>query len=288
MNGILPVRKEKGYTSFDVVAVLRGILREKKIGHAGTLDPDAAGVLVCCAGNATKIISLLTDTDKEYEAGLRLGITTDTQDAGGRVIREMPVSVTEDVFRGAVRSFSGKISQIPPMYSAVHVGGKRLYELAREGKEVERPPREVFVHSISVGSFDGTEAVLRIVCSKGTYVRTICHDIGEKLGCGAVMTSLTRTRSGIFRLEDCLTLREIEAAADKEKLLIPCDRLFHDCPAFTVSEGTLRAALNGNAFSGGGVFAEGRRVRIYTPEGRFLALYRADRDGMLRPEKMFL
>ena len=209
MDGIIAVRKEKGYTSHDVVAKLRGILHMKKIGHTGTLDPDAEGVLPVVLGKATKLAEFLTDKDKTYEAVLHLGLETDTQDMTGTVLKELPVSVTEEQVRAAVSSFLGEQQQIPPMYSALKVNGRKLYEIAREGKTVERKPRTVFFHSIEIQDMELPLVKISVTCSRGTYIRTLCHDIGKKLGCGACMEELVRTRSGQFRLEDSLTLEEI-------------------------------------------------------------------------------
>ena len=209
MDGIIAVRKEKGYTSHDVVAKLRGILHMKKIGHTGTLDPDAEGVLPVVLGKATKLAEFLTDKDKTYEAVLHLGLETDTQDMTGTVLKELPVSVTEEQVRAAVSSFLGEQQQIPPMYSALKVNGRKLYEIAREGKTVERKPRTVFFHNIEIQDMKLPLVKISVTCSRGTYIRTLCYDIGKKLGCGACMEELVRTRSGQFRLEDSLTLEEI-------------------------------------------------------------------------------
>jgi len=209
-NGILNIYKEAGFTSHDVVAKLRGILNQKKIGHTGTLDPGAVGVLPICLGKATKLSMVLTDKDKEYVAVLRLGITTDTQDMTGTVLSEKPVAVHDDKVREVILSFLGSYPQIPPMYSAIKIKGKKLYELARVGKEVERPPRMVDIKELEILRLDLPEVEFRVVCSKGTYVRTLCHDIGEKLGCGGTMAALERTRSGVFTSTDALTLKQIE------------------------------------------------------------------------------
>ena len=230
MDGILIVNKERGYTSFDVVAKLRGILSIRKIGHTGTLDPEATGVLPVCVGRATKVCDVLTDRDKTYEATVVLGITTDTLDTTGEVLTRKPVSVTRDELLAVLSHFRGEITQVPPMYSAVKVNGKRLYEYAREGKEVERKERRVTIYEIELleeklfpwdNSEESGQADLpddfdqhpsfriRVKCSKGTYIRTLCDDIGKELGCGAAMSSLVRTEVGRFRLEDALRLNEI-------------------------------------------------------------------------------
>ena len=193
MNGILNIYKEAGFTSHDVVAKLRGILKQKKIGHTGTLDPDAEGVLPVCVGNATKLCGLLTDKEKTYEAVLLLGQETDTQDLSGKVLRKAEVTVSEEAVREAILSFQGNYDQIPPMYSALKINGRKLYELAREGKEVERKPRKVTLREISISWIELPEVSFTVTCSSGTYIRTLCHDIGEKLGCSGCMKTLLRT-----------------------------------------------------------------------------------------------
>lgn len=202
INGIINVYKEAGFTSHDVVAKLRGILKQKKIGHTGTLDPDATGVLPVCLGKGTKLCDMLTNTDKTYEAVLELGITTDTQDISGRVLKQNEVSIHEDEIIECIEGFVGECMQIPPMYSALKVNGKKLYELAREGIEVERKPRKVVFREIEILDVSLPRITLKVTCSKGTYIRTLCNDIGEALGCGGCMKSLIRTRVGIFAIED--------------------------------------------------------------------------------------
>ena len=212
MDGILVIRKEKGYTSHDVVAKLRGILHMKKIGHTGTLDPAAEGVLPVALGKGTRLVELLTEKEKTYEAVLRLGVSTDTQDMTGAVLSEKPVTVTEEEVREAVGSFVGEQLQIPPMYSALKVNGKKLYELAREGKSIERKPRPVVFYEIRILDMELPLVRISVTCSKGTYIRTLCNDIGEKLGCGGAMEELLRTRSGNFTLEESMTLSQVEEA----------------------------------------------------------------------------
>ena len=210
LNGIINVYKEKGYTSFDVVAKLRGIFHQKKIGHTGTLDPDAVGVLPVCLGRATKVCDLLTDKDKEYEAVLLLGMETDTQDISGSVLRQAEVTCTEEEVGEAILSFIGGYDQIPPMYSALKVNGQKLYDLARQGITVERKARRVNILEIEILSMQLPEITMRVHCSKGTYIRTLCQDIGQKLGCYGCMKSLKRTRVADFKLEDALTVSQIE------------------------------------------------------------------------------
>ena len=218
MDGVLVVRKEKGFTSHDVVAKLRGILHMKKIGHTGTLDPEAEGVLPVVLGKATRLVDMLTEKEKTYETVLRLGIETDTQDMTGQVLKELPVQISEEKLKETVESFLGEQQQIPPMYSALKVNGKKLYELAREGKTVERKARPVTFYKIQIMEMDFPLIKLEVTCSKGTYIRTLCHDIGQKLGCGGCMEELLRTRSGQFTLEDSLTLDEIQKLMQQGKL----------------------------------------------------------------------
>ena len=217
-HGMINVYKEKGFTSHDVVAKLRGICKQKKIGHTGTLDPDAVGVLPVCLGCATRLCDMLTEKDKEYVAVLRLGVTTDTQDITGKVLAEKEVTESVEKVREVISSFEGEQLQIPPMYSALKVNGKKLYELAREGKEIERKARPIVVHEIEILSENMPEFTIRIKCSKGTYIRTICHDIGQKLSCGGAMVSLKRTKVGNFGIEDSYTLSRIEDMAKEGRL----------------------------------------------------------------------
>ncbi len=298
MNGIIIVNKEKGFTSHDVVAKLRGILHMKKIGHTGTLDPDATGVLPVCVGRATKVCDLLTDRDKTYVAEAKLGVTTDTQDLTGEVLSRRSVSVTEEQLRETAASFVGDILQIPPMYSAVKVNGKRLYELARKGQQVERKPRPVTIHSLKITDFSPEEETftMEAACSKGTYIRTICHDMGERLGCGAAMKSLVRTRVGNFSLEQAKTLSEIEEIVGRsgaEEILIPVDRLFDEYRPVRAEEAALKLLKNGNVIprsllSCDVLPADGEQVRVYGPDGDFYALYRyVKKENAFHVVKMF-
>lgn len=297
LHGIINVYKEAGYTSFDVVAKLRGILKQKKIGHTGTLDPAAEGVLPVCLGNGTKLCELLTDKTKEYEAVLLLGKTTDTQDTTGSVLSERPVDCTEEEARTAVMSFVGAYEQIPPMYSALKVDGKRLYELAREGKTVERRGRRVEIYEIVICSMELPRVTYRVRCSKGTYIRTLCHDIGEKLSCGGCMEHLIRTRSGSYGIDDALTLREIEEARGQDRLetiVQPLESAF-DYPKLTVRPEGKKKIDNGNPmgaelFFGTGQPAppSGQRYWVYDTEGELAAIYRYDAQARLfMPDKMF-
>lgn len=297
INGILNVYKEAGFTSHDVVAKLRGICRQKKIGHTGTLDPEAVGVLPVCLGSGTKLCDMLTDKSKEYEAVLLLGQVTDTQDVTGTVLEEHEVTVDEEQAVEAIRSFVGAYEQIPPMYSALKVNGKRLYELARAGKEVERKGRRVEIHSIEILSVSLPEITFRVACSKGTYIRTLCHDIGQKLGCGGTMKSLKRTRVGIFTIDGTLKLSQLEELAAQGRLeekVIPVEAMFTELPALTVKDAFARLIENGNAFYPGQAeesvrTPDGRQVRVYDRKGRFYGIYAfSEEKERYQPVKMFL
>ena len=298
-NGVINVYKEKGYTSFDVVAKLRGILHQRKIGHTGTLDPDAEGVLPICVGKATGLVEFLTDETKTYEAVLLLGRDTDTQDISGTVLSEHEVTCSEEDLTECLKSFEGLQMQVPPMYSALKVNGKKLYELAREGKTVERKARPVHFYEIRLLSCRIPRAVIRVTCSKGTYIRTLCHDIGEKLRCGGCMEALTRTRVGAFGIEDALRLSEIEQMAGEGRLqdiLIPVHHLFH-LPAVQISPEADRLAHNGNRIPKGeypiveyGEYsgAEKWQVKLFDSSGAFVGIYESEvPGGVLKPVRMF-
>lgn len=281
MDGIINVYKERGFTSHDVVAKLRGILKMKKIGHTGTLDPEAEGVLPVCLGKGTRLCDLLTDKDKTYEAVLLLGKTTDTQDTTGTVLKEAPVTSTEEEVREAILSFLGEGQQIPPMYSALKQNGKKLYELARAGIEVERKPREITIHEIEILEVNLPYVRFSVTCSKGTYIRTLCNDIGAKLGCGGTMDKLLRTRVERFLLEESKTLDEISQCVQNgtiEELVIPVDQMFSRYESYTVTGDEERLAENGNKLSG----IPKEMLRIYNSKGQFIGLYK---DG--KPFKMF-
>ena len=297
MNGIIIIKKEKGYTSHDVVAKLRGILHTKKIGHTGTLDPDAVGVLPVCIGKATKVCDLLTDKEKTYLAEVKLGITTDTLDMTGKTLTEKKVTVTPEEIERCLSSFRGEIQQIPPMYSAIKVNGKKLYELARQGKEIKRKPRKVTIYELLLRdmALANNEFTIEVTCSKGTYIRSLCQDIGEKLGCGAAMKSLVRTRVGRFTLEKARTLGEMEALAkdgEVETVLIPIDQVFDMYRRCDVQEPAMKFLRNGNLvkpeFCRLKDIEDGEQVRIYGTEGEFYAIYRYEAtDNMLHIVKMF-
>ena len=255
-HGVINIYKEPGFTSHDVVAKLRGILRQKKIGHTGTLDPAAEGVLPVCLGKGTKLCDLLTDKRKTYQAVLLLGTETDTQDTTGTILSEKPTEqLTEPAVRGAAESFVGPYMQVPPMYSALKVNGKKLYELARAGKEVERAARPVEIYDLQIDAVELPRVTMTVTCSKGTYIRTLCHDIGEKLGCGGCMEKLIRTRVDRFAIGDSLRLSEVEALAKAgqiEARIVPVDGMFEDCPAYVSESEVLDKLLqNGNPFPKG-------------------------------------
>ncbi len=299
INGIINIYKEQGFTSFDVIAKLRGILKQKKIGHTGTLDPDAVGVLPVCLGSATKLCDVLTDKTKEYVAEFILGKTTDTQDISGTVLEEHPVNCTQEQIKECVMGFTGLQSQIPPMYSAIKVNGKKLYELAREGKEVERKAREITIYEIEILKLVIPNIKIRVKCSKGTYIRTLCHDIGQRLNCGAVMTSLERTQSGMFTKEKALTLKQVEELRDSGELLqhiLPVDFVFMGYPEVIATDETLKKVMNGNLvlkreWTQINDDTDGALYRIYKQEDNqktFLALYEycVEKKGF-KPNKMF-
>lgn len=292
-SGVINIYKEAGYTSHDVVAKLRGILKQKKIGHTGTLDPQAQGVLPVCLGKGTKLCDLLADHDKEYEAVLRLGITTDTQDMGGNVLQESSVQVSEEEVRTCILSFQGEQMQVPPMYSALKVNGKKLYELAREGKVVERKARPVTFHKIEVLWMELPKVKIRVQCSKGTYIRTLCNDIGEKLGCGGCMEKLLRTRVERFALEDAVKLDEVQKAMEEgtvDSLILPVDRIFDQYPtAKTTTQGDLLVHNGNRLFSEllqEEPEAESGYVRVYDSEDTFIGLFEKKTDQLV-PVKMF-
>ncbi len=309
INGILNIYKEKGYTSFDVVAKLRGILKTKKIGHTGTLDPDAEGVLPVCVGKATKVCALLTEKDKEYEAVMLLGVTTDTQDITGTVTDTKTVDVTKEAVVETIMGFVGESVQIPPMYSALKVGGRKLCDLAREGITVERKPRRITIDSIRIEELALPRVRMAVHCSKGTYIRTLCHDIGQKLKCGACMESLVRTRVSSFDIGDALRLSEIEQLVASEAGEIPpadwhvgmfsfieaVDTVFLSYEKAVVDPEYEKLLYNGSrlsesCFTGIKKSRSSREpIRVYDTKGEFIGIYqyKAESDDY-RPLKMFL
>ena len=269
-NGILIIDKPEDWTSMDVCAKLRGILKEKKIGHGGTLDPVATGVLPVFVGSATRAVEFAEKGDKEYIAGLRLGLVTNTQDTTGEILEERPAAVDRETLEAVLPRFTGPIAQVPPMFSAIKRDGKKLYELARAGREVERAPRPVTIHALEILERRGpAEYLLRVRCSKGTYVRTLCHDIGAKLGCGGAMYALRRVRACGFGEADALPLETVLTHPDPASLLRPVDAYFSAYPAVTVDQRRANAARNGAPFPQRG--AEGT-YRVYGPDGQFLLL----------------
>ena len=279
ISGFINVYKEAGFTSHDVVAKLRGIVHQKKIGHTGTLDPDAVGVLPVCLGRATRLADVIAGDTKTYETVLLLGKETDTQDISGRVLEEREVTCTKEEFRQILPRFLGEQEQIPPMYSARKQDGKKLYELARKGITVERKPSTICVDKLEVLSLDLPRAALRITCSKGTYIRTLCHDIGKALGCGGCMEKLTRTQVGPFRIEEAHTLSEIEKAAREgtlDQYVLAPDSFFSDLPACSTGPETDRLAENGNGVPAS-LLAQDvpgtKNIRLYHSDGAFLGVY---------------
>ncbi|MDD7208719.1 MAG: tRNA pseudouridine(55) synthase TruB [Lachnospiraceae bacterium] len=297
INGILNIKKEAGFTSHDVVAKLRGIVHQKKIGHTGTLDPDATGVLPVCLGKATKLCDLIGDWDKTYEAVLLLGRETDTEDTGGTTCRESKVEVTEKEIEEIILSFVGDYSQIPPMYSAKKVNGKKLYELAREGIVIERKPCPVNISSIEVKEIDLPRVKFEVTCSKGTYIRSLCRDIGMKAGCGGCMEHLTRTRVASFSIGESCTLSEIDQMQKdgvlSEKIL-PIDKVFAAVPAVFVEKEGEKKLYNGNPVPSG--FCREKdslpgiheKCRVYDSQKNFVGIYTLEKNDLLKPYKLFL
>ena len=300
-NGILNVCKEKGYTSHDVVAKLRGILKQKKIGHTGTLDPDATGVLPVCLGSGTKLCDMITDKTKAYRAVLLFGQATDTQDSSGTVIKSYPdpekmqQMVNEEAVRKVLQEFIGEYDQLPPMYSAIKINGKKLYELAREGKVVERKTRKVSFYKIDLVAYEYPRITIQVECSKGTYIRTLCHDIGEKMGVYGCMEELVRIKSGPFLLENSYTLAQIEDMTKDgsiDKAILPVDRMFEEFPAVSTKPEYDRILQNGNPLKPDMISGEYRDmsyIRVYDSTGCFKEVYTCEKNRTyLKPYKMFI
>lgn len=281
MNGIILVDKPQGWTSHDVVGKLRGILHERRIGHSGTLDPMATGLLVVFVGRATRGVEFAEAHSKEYIAGLRLGIATDTQDITGNVLHETSQNVTENELKSVINDFLGDIQQIPPMYSAIKVGGKKLYELARKGESVERKPRTVNISKLELIGREENDFILDVGCSKGTYIRTLCNDIGEKLGCGGCMSSLRRVKAGRFSITDAHKIEEIAEAP--EKYILPVDTIFSEYQGITANTVTEKKLRNGNTVK---CSADDGIYRVYGESGEFLLLGEAQ-QGILKTIKNF-
>jgi tRNA pseudouridine55 synthase len=299
INGIINVYKEKGYTSHDVVAKMRGILKIKKIGHTGTLDPNAQGVLPICVGKATKLAGLITDKDKTYEAVLKLGITTDTQDLTGKTLSTSKVDLNFGDIETGIHAFIGEYMQLPPMYSAIKVNGKKLYELARQGKEIERKRRKVIIYDIRILDYleEAHEVTVSVDCSKGTYIRTLLHDIGETLGCGGAMKRLIRTRAGCFFVEDAMKLAEIEQLVlDNQigKHIITIDEMLKQYEKINLHRQYHKLIYNGNPFCKEHISTKIMKpskewVRVYDADNVFIGIYQFDFEkNYYRPVKMFL
>ena len=286
MNGILLIDKEPDWTSNDVVIKLKGILHERRIGHSGTLDPMATGLLVVFVGRATRAVQFAECDSKRYRAALRLGITTDTQDMTGNILSRKNVSFTRDELEDVLKHFRGDIEQVPPMYSAIQIGGKRLYDIARKGGTVERAPRPVRIHALTVAGRDGEDWLLDVHCSKGTYIRTLCHDIGQALGCGGCMSALRRTEAGCFTVSDAISISQAQHLQDIgeiENHLLPVDTLFSREKAYTASAGEERLIRCGTDYETAltdGVY------RVYSEAGSFLMLGKAE-SGIMKTIKNF-
>lgn len=311
-NGLINVYKEPGFTSMDAVAVLRGILKQKKIGHTGTLDPAAEGVLMVCLGNATKLCTFLEDKDKEYECRMLLGVTTDTEDTTGTVLQKKDVDCSEEEIADAINSFIGDIKQIPPMYSALKKDGKKLYELAREGKVIEREARDIKIYGIDIKEINIPYVTFTVHCSKGTYIRSLCRDIGEKLGCGGCMDHLKRIKVSFFEEKDSLKLSEIEALAKEGKIdefILPTSDVFSDLKSLYVKEESTKIIANGNSLLWSNVdrivgtdnetisdsedikksAEDSEMFKVYTSDNVFMAVYKYDvQNDIFKCEKMFL
>ncbi len=311
-NGLINIYKEQGFTSNDVVAKLRGILHQKKIGHTGTLDPDATGVLVVCLGTGTKLVEMLTDHDKEYIAVCKLGVTTDTQDMSGTILEECDVNISRQELYEAVQAFVGDYDQIPPMYSAIKQNGKKLYELAREGIEVERKARKVHISAITILDDENLEKdhtfVMEVKCSKGTYIRTLCNDIGLRLGCDGAMQNLMRTRVGAFSIDSAVKLSQVEEMRDNgtlDSIIKSPEYIFRDLDKIHVKDSCRALLENGNSFRRDNVvnedpagvndtefskemFTEGNRVRVYAEDETFFGIYQYDtKTRQFKVDKFF-
>ena len=287
-NGILVIDKSAGWTSQDVAAKLRGVFHERRVGHGGTLDPMATGVLPIFIGRATRAAEFLESAEKEYVAGLRLGVVTDTQDTSGNILETHPVAVTREEVQAALRQFLGPIEQIPPMYSAIKINGQKLYELARRGQEVERKPRSITIHELELLEGADADYLLRVRCSKGTYVRTLCHDLGRALGCGGCMSSLRRTRAGSFTLSQAVTMQQVlNFAAEQapQALLMPVDTVFSMHPPLIVTMGQAAKLKNGAQIKDW-QFRPGT-YRVYAEDGEFLLLGRVENGGLTTIKSFF-
>ena len=301
INGVINVYKEPGYTSHDVVAKLRGILKQKKIGHMGTLDPNAVGVLPVCLGKATKLCNLLSEKDKTYTATMLLGTETDAQDTTGQITNQTPeeevMKLSEEKVFDVIKSYIGEYDQIPPMFSAIKINGQKLYNLARKGEEIERPPRHCKIIDITITKIDLPRVSFHVTCSKGTYVRTLCYDIGKDLGVGACMEKLTRTRVERFDIKDSISLSQIEEIRDQgvlEQYITPVDEILDMYSKCMVSEEAEKLLYNGNIFTSRNTLLkmnhqDGQTVRVYTHDGKFIGLYMYIAEKQIyKPIKIFL
>ena len=288
MDGILVINKPMGWTSHDVVGRIRGLTHQKRVGHAGTLDPMATGVLLVCLGRATRVSEYLMASDKTYRAVMRLGVETDTYDADGQVVATRPVNVSESTLRGALIQFVGAIEQVPPMYSAIKLAGKPLYKLARKGVEVDRAARHVTIHDITLHAWQSPDATIDVRCSPGTYIRSLAHDVGAALGCGAHLAALTRLSSGSFTIEDAVKLEDLTGplARDLSGLLHPMDAALQDLPAVTLDADSAQRVLMGHTISWNG--QDGSALcRVYDANARFLAIMEYDpANQVLHPKKV--
>jgi tRNA pseudouridine55 synthase len=283
MNGIVIIDKPAGWTSNDVVSKLRGVLRTKRIGHGGTLDPMATGVLPVFVGRATRGVEFFEHAEKTYETVLRLGITTDTEDITGTVLTQQEAFVTGEMLEDVLSRFRGEILQVPPMYSALKINGQKLYDLARKGKEVERQPRPITIHELTLLGMEADSIRLRVRCSKGTYIRTLCKDIGEALGCGGCMAALRRVQAGEYSIAEAIPLAQLIDAADPESYLRPVDTMFASIPAVTLTPNQEKRCRCGNAFS---ISMEDGIYRAYGQNGEFLMLAKVD-AGVMSTVKSF-
>lgn len=283
MNGIVIIDKPQDWTSQDVTARLRRVFNTRRIGHGGTLDPMATGVLPVFVGRATRGVEFFEHAEKTYEAVIRFGITTDTEDISGTVLTRREAGVTEEEFRGVLPRFRGEIMQVPPMYSALKINGQKLVDLARKGREVERQPRPITIHQLELVEFAGETAKVRVRCSKGTYIRTLCKDIGEALGCGACMEALRRVQAGEYTISEAVPLLALLEMENPEQVLRPVDTMFRNYPAVTLTENQEKRGRNGAAFS---VKLERGTYRAYSRHGEFLMLAKVE-DGVMSTIKSF-
>ena len=283
MNGIVIVDKPQGWTSQDVTARLRRVFNTRRIGHGGTLDPMATGVLPVFVGRATRGVEFFEHAEKTYETVLRLGLTTDTEDVSGETLTEQEVNLTEEAFSAALPQFRGEIMQVPPMYSALKVNGQKLVDLARKGKTVERQPRPITVHELTLLEFSGNTARLRVHCSKGTYIRTLCKDIGEALGCGGCMAELRRVRAGEYTVSEAVPLQTLLDTETPERYLRDVDTMFRNYPAVTLTENQEKRCRNGNSFT---LKLDDGTYRAYARSGEFLMLAKVE-SGVMSTIKSF-